>query len=129
MKKLVMLALVLISLYSYYSYSVTVTPVYGNLIDTISTPLGPGIICEPSTNICVYYASPFSFEQQAVLEHIGFFIPTIPGNPPTIGKGYTDVNVRRTTFPDGSQRYDIEVNPNNIMIYEYQTWRNYFEQK
>lgn len=130
MKKLVVFVLALISFYSYYSYSDTAIKVaYGDLIDSISTPLGPGYICEPSTNVCLYYASPFSFEQQAVQEHIGIFIPTVPGNPPTIGNGYTDLNVRKTVLPDGSQRYDIEVNPNNTMIYEYQAWRNYFEQQ
>lgn len=130
MKKIGIFVLIFISFYCYYSYSaMDIRVVYGDIKDTISTPLGPGITCEPSTNICNVYASPFSFEQQSRLEHIGFFIPTVPGNPPTVGKGYTDVNVTRTVFPDGSQRYDIEINPGNIIINEYQAWRNFFEQK
>jgi hypothetical protein len=131
MKKIGMFVLILISLYCNYSYSATeIRVVYGDVQDSsVSSPLGPGITCTPSSNICNVYAAPFTFEQQPVLEHIGFFIPTVPGNPPTVGKGYTDVNVRRTVLPDGSQRYDIEVNPNNTIIYDYQAWREYFEQR
>ncbi|MGB9703091.1 MAG: hypothetical protein ACPLW7_00885 [Minisyncoccia bacterium] len=103
--------------------------VYGDVTDTLSTPLGPGIICTPSTNICCICATNYSFDVKPYQEHIGFFYPTAPGNPPTVGKGYTDVSVKRQVNPDGSQTYELTINPNNIMFYDYQSWKNYFDQQ
>ncbi len=128
MKKLVMFSFVFAIIFAnHYLFALTETVVYGDIDTNCTTPLGPGFCCIPSSSICIICYSVFPFEQQPYQEHIGLFIPY--SSPPQTGQGFTDVNVRQTQLTGGVLKFEYVVNPENVMINNYQEWKSFMQNK